>query len=517
MAIIGTGIGGLVAALYLKENFSIACLSKGETEDTNTNQAQGGLAAALESDDDPELHLKDTLQAGRELCRMPAAEILVSQGPSRVRDLMDRGMEFDREGGELALAREGGHGRFRVLHARGDATGAALQAFLTEQVRDKENTSLLSQHRAEKLLCDVGWCTGVLCRSLEDGGLVHVEAKAVILAAGGAGQLFPRTSNEDFATGDGMALALRAGALLNDMEFFQFHPTCLSDERGGPFLISEAVRGEGALLRNDKGRRFLADFHPQAELAPRDVVSRGIYEEMQSRGTDRVFLDMTGFGPDKLQRRFPGIYKELTKRDYSPSCEYIPVAPAAHYYMGGVTTDTEGRTSLPGLFAVAETACTGVHGANRLGLVFGSRTAAAANSRWEEIEGRKRWRFHAPRSRRDVSVPSDVFEEWPPSHESSSLSRQQLQRVLWQGAGISRRADGLERTKRRIMKAFSPGQMLSPPPDGFEVGNMALVGLMMVQAALLRRESRGAHYRSDHPRRREKWKKRIFWHRDVLG
>ena len=395
LLVIGSGVAGLYAALNAaRHGEEVLLLTKGDLTLSNTYYAQGGIAAAICHMDSKELHIEDTLAAGAGLCALDAVTVTVSEGVDRVLDLVKLGVYFDREGDSLALTREGAHRRRRILHARGDATGRAIALTLINLVRHEPRITVLEQCRAVDLvLSESGRCTGAIAFDLSRGRVLCMHSSAVLLASGGAGQVYKHTTNPASATGDGIAMAVRAGARVTDMEFHQFHPTALYEPGFRPsFLISEAARGEGALLLNSRGERFMPRYHELAELAPRDVVSRSIVSEMSRLGDDCVYLDLTGRRREDLVRRFPTIYYTLAEHGFDMTRDVIPVAPAAHYMMGGVATDLDGRTDVPGLYACGEVACAGVHGANRLAsnslleaLVFSRRAVEA------HVEGQE-WR-----------------------------------------------------------------------------------------------------------------------------
>ena len=392
--IVGSGIAGLFAAYKAGKLGSVLVVTKQRAEDSNTEMAQGGIAAAVDENDSPVLHLEDTLDAGAGLCDAGAVEILVTEGPLRVMELVELGVRFDREGSAWDLGREGAHRRRRILHAS-DATGGEVARALIRECRSDRNITL----REGCYLVDFlrhphsGHCVGALMLDSKSGGFVVCRAPVVIVATGGAGQLYRNTTNPSVATGDGAAAAYRAGAELMDMEFVQFHPTALAMSNAPHFLISEAVRGEGALLRNVRGERFMPRYHQMAELAPRDVVTRAIIREMQETQANHVLLDISQFEPDRFQARFPNISSTCRKFGLDLDKGYIPVAPATHYIMGGIRTGSDGETNTPGLYACGEVACSGVHGANRLasnslleGLVFGARAVAAG---WRYLQNEK--------------------------------------------------------------------------------------------------------------------------------
>ena len=363
--IVGSGIAGLYTALLTKEGGSVLLLTKGSIEDCNTRHAQGGIAAPIGKNDSPELHFQDTINAGDGLCDPEAVRILVDEAPDRIADLIKFGVPFDTLDGEIALTREAAHSVPRILHAGGDATGEHIEVTLSRRVR-MSSIEVLEYCLATQILIDNGKVRGIRALDCRTGLSEEYECRFVILATGGAGRLFKYTTNSDVATGDGITLAFQAGAEITDMEFFQFHPTALRLPGVPPFLISEAVRGEGGILRNVDGYHFMPDYVPEADLAPRDTVARSILYEMRKTGSDRVFLDVTHVPPRLITTRFPHIYRFCLDHGLDITKGLIPVAPAAHYFMGGVKVNTWGETNIAGLFAAGETACTGVHGANRL-------------------------------------------------------------------------------------------------------------------------------------------------------
>lgn len=501
--IIGSGIAGLFAAYRARAHGSVLLITKEVAENSNSDRAQGGIAAAVDEDDSPVLHLEDTLEAGAGLCDSGSVEVLVTEGPGRVMELVELGVRFDREGGAWALGREAAHSRRRILHAT-DATGDEIIRALLRYCRSdrrillKENAFLVEFLREP---CS-GVCSGALILDGAAERLTLCRARVVITATGGAGQLYLNTTNPGVATGDGMAAAYRAGAEMMDMEFVQFHPTALALNGAPRFLISEAVRGEGAFLKNVEGRRFMPDYHQKAELAPRDVVSRAIRQEMERTGADRVYLDISEIGYQKFQRRFPNITRTCLKFGLDLSEGSIPVAPAAHYIMGGVRTGLDAETSIPGLYACGEVACSGVHGANRLasnslleGLVFGARAVDHAVAYLKGTGGRL------------PAVPERIEGRRPPDdsgwdgHRIRELA-QRVRTLMWQKAGIERNRQGLsdvlEELNRLEREACYP---LSRA--GVEAANLLTLGWLTATAALLRTESRGGHYRFDYPNRND--------------
>jgi L-aspartate oxidase len=494
--IVGAGIAGLRAAIGLAaDGARVLVVTKEALGESNTNYAQGGIAVAMSGEEDVALHLDDTVNAGDGLVNREAARVLVEEGPLRVEELLRWGTEFDREGGKLMLTREGAHSRNRILHAHGDATGAEIGRSLLRHARAIENITLLEWTTTLSLTVEDGAVAGIVLLD-RDGVVSRVRARAVLLASGGAGQVYSDTTNPAVATGDGIAMAWQAGAEIADMEFYQFHPTALSLPGVPRFLLSEALRGEGAYLRNARGERFMERYHPLLELAPRDVVARAITREgMGPAGeTLPVYLDMRHVTRIDPATRFPGISKFLAEHGLELRRDPIPVRPAAHYLMGGVRTDVHGRTSLPRLYAAGEVACTGVHGANRLasnslleGLVFGARAAEAmrgAEHRAQSSELRayaKRVQDHEPR---DFSEPL-----------------RELQQLMWSKAGLLRDAEGLRAAAGefpRLSRAWR-GAWLTRAL--VEYRNLHTVSKLIVQSALAREESRGAHYRNDFPRR----------------
>jgi len=492
--IIGSGIAGLYTALLFSRQGSVLIITKGSIDDCNTKHAQGGIAAAIGKDDSPELHLKDTLAAGDGLCDIEAVRILVNEAPARIADLVNLGVPFDTVNGEIALAREAAHSVFRILHAGGDATGAHIEVTLSKRARASK-IKVLEDCLVTEVLVEKGSVRGVKALDCHTGSVEEFDCRFLVLATGGAGQLYKFTTNPDVATGDGIALAYRAGAEITDTEFFQFHPTALRLPGVPPFLITEAVRGEGGVLRNANGHRFMPDYAPEADLAPRDVVARSILYEMIKTGSDRVFIDATHLPRYVITTRFPQVYRFCLDHSLDITKDPIPVAPAAHYIMGGVKTNSWGETNIAGLFAVGETACTGVHGANRLAsnslleaVVFGQRiverTTAGAVPKTSV-------------SRQEAKVrgslsPRQALKTVPPP----SLST--LQELLWSKVGIIRNKEDLSQAAN-ILASWQA--CLPRPKDrpSHELSNLLTTGRLVAEAALLREESRGGHFRSDFP------------------
>ena len=482
--IIGSGVAGLTAALDLASRHDVLVLTKADASESNTRYAQGGVAVVTSAEDTPASHVADTLVAGAGLSDVGAATVLCEGGPVAVRELAERGVDFDTTAdGALALGLEAAHEHPRILHVHGDATGEAISSALLQRVADA-GIRLRARTTVVDVLLDDGRAVGV---RLLDG--TELPADAVILATGGAGQLYRHTTNPEVATGDGVAVALRAGAAVADLEFYQFHPTSLAAP--GNFLISEAVRGEGATLIDADGRRFMLDVHPAAELAPRDVVARGIADQMARQHGAPVRLDATGLGRDFLARRFPTIDASCRRQGYAWDVDPIPVTPAAHYWMGGVRTDVWGRTSVPGLFAVGEVACTGLHGANRLasnslleGLVYGGRVAEALEREpVPAAEFAEDWQAPAPI---DLSDAADA----------EPYNRSDLQALMWESVGLRRTAAGL-REALDTLRGWRTPEVTDAKAT--EDANLLLVARAVTASALRRTESRGGHYRADFP------------------
>ena len=503
--VVGSGIAGLYTALLAKEVGSVLILTKGGVEDCNTRHAQGGIAAPIGKNDSPELHFQDTMNAGDGLCDSDAVRILVDEAPDRIADLIKFGVPFDTLDGEIALTREAAHSVPRVIHAGGDATGEHIEVTLSKRVR-MSSINVLEYCLATQILLEAGKVKGVRAIDCRTGLIEEYECRFVILATGGAGRLFKYTTNSDVATGDGIVLAFQAGAEITDMEFFQFHPTAVRLPGVPPFLISEAVRGEGGILRNVDSYRFMPDYVSEAELAPRDVVARSILYEMRKTGSDRVFLDVTHIPARRVATRFPHIYRFCLDHGIDITKGLIPVAPAAHYLMGGVKVNTWGETNIEGLFAAGETACTGVHGANRL----------ASNSLLEVVVFSKRilerTREIAKAAPTSVTAKTDCYhlEERKRLKTVSRLNLSNLESLLWDKVGIVRSGDGLSEAVD-ILATWQA--LLSQPTDrpSYELNNMVLNARLMAEAALLRQESRGAHFRTDFPKSSPDWQKHIVF------
>ncbi|HWR37036.1 MAG TPA: L-aspartate oxidase [Clostridia bacterium] len=495
--VIGAGVAGMRASIELASAGRVLCLAKRELSESNTQYAQGGIAAALSDEDEISLHLQDTLAAGDGLCNEAAARILVEEGPPRIEELIAWGTQFDRSGTKLAFTREGAHSRNRVLHANGDSTGQEIGRALYHRAATLKNITFREFGFTTDIWMEDGRAVGVLLID-GNGHLQKVRAGAVLLATGGLGQVYSDTTNPTVATGDGVAMAYRAGAAISDMEFLQFHPTALYLKGAPHFLLSEALRGEGAYLRNAELHRFMPKYHDMAELAPRDVVARAIAHELEVCLLKEpvVYLDLTHLKAERVMRRFPRIYTTCLKYNIDLTAELVPIRPAAHYAMGGVRTDLDGHTSVFGLYAAGEVAATGVHGSNRLasnslleGLVFGAR---AAEAMCRETKPQKN---HA---RPDASPEkAKKAATSAPCPEAEEVVRQ-VQRIMWQDVAIVREGKRL----RQAIASLEQLQVATAKAEcrrAREAANLLQTGLLIARSALAREESRGAHYRTDYP------------------
>ncbi len=507
--IVGSGIAGLYSAILAREHGSVLIVTKGSIEDCNTRYAQGGIAAAIGKNDSPALHFKDTVTAGAGLCDEEAVRILVNEAPERIAELVRLGVPFDTLYGEIALTREAAHSVARVAHAGGDATGEHVEVTLHNQARSVK-IRVLEHSLATQILVDNGRVNGIEVLDCRAGGFEEIGCRFLILATGGAGQLFKLTTNPAVATGDGLALAYDAGAEIADMEFYQFHPTALRLPGVPPFLISEAVRGEGGVLRNIKGHRFMPDYTPDGDMAPRDIVARSIVYEMEKTGSDRVFVDVTHLPAHAITNRFPNIYHFCLEHGLDITRDLIPVAPAAHYMIGGVRTNTWGETNVAGLFACGETACVGVHGANRLAsnslleaLVFSERIIQKASG---QVNSGTRAKDSVLA---DIRTTLNVRE----TQKKMPLPRLSiLQTLLWSKVGIIRNKEGLNQAAETLA-AWQ--KLLRQPSDrpSYELSNLILTGRLIAEAALLREESRGAHFRTDFPKSLPDWQRHIVFNK----
>lgn len=485
--VVGSGIAGLRAAVALASAGRVTVLTKDQVTESNTEYAQGGVAVALSDDDAIELHYQDTIDAGAGLCDPGAVAVLVEEGPRLVSELIEHGAAFDRENGQLAFTREAAHSRSRVLHAQGDATGREIVRALVAWSRKFSNIEFLPHACTQSLIIKNGRCVGVTYVEPATFRIRALYNRATVLATGGAGQLYLHTTNPDVASGDGQAMAYRAGAVMADLEFVQFHPTALAVRNAPRFLLTEAMRGEGGLLINVRGERFMTTYDERAELAPRDVVSRAIHFEMERTESDHVWLDMRGLDRAFVRERFPKIFNTCLLYNVDITRDPIPVSPAAHYAMGGVQTDVFGRTSIPGLYAAGEVACTGVHGANRLasnslleGLVFGARAGAAAAA-------------EAP-SQVSSAEPRDWDFGEAADWRIDDGTRAEVKQIMWDKVGIVRDEKGLR-------EAIASLSEIASRPLNTRSWNFVTLARLIAEAALSRLESRGAHYREDFPER----------------
>jgi L-aspartate oxidase len=508
--VVGSGIAGLTTALQVRTfGLSVLLVTKAKVDEGSTKWAQGGIAAALGEGDSPEAHEEDTLVAGAGLCDSQAVRVLVTEGPDAVRMLIARGAKFDLEAsGEMSLTREGGHLQNRIIHAGGDATGAEVERALIAAVNNDPEIELIEHALVLDALKDKsGAVCGVTLHVIGEGsrdGVGQARARAVVLATGGLGQVFAQTTNPSVSTGDGVALALRAGAAVADVEFIQFHPTVLwlgENSEGQQPLISEAVRGEGAYLVDDKGARFMKEIHPLGELAPRDVVAIAIMNQMVTTGSSHVWLDVRHL--EGFEKRFPTIYASCIAHGINPLKDLIPVAPASHYASGGVRVDLNGRTSVKGLYACGETACSGVHGANRLasnslleGLVFSARIASDIAATMNEI------------AEPVVNTSQEILLDPQVRHT--------LQVSMSRGAGVLRSSDSLVSTSSDLTRI---GDRTSKVPcvEAWETTNLFQLAQAILKAALIRQETRGSHWRADFPETSDLWRKRIIQQLDAQG
>jgi L-aspartate oxidase len=516
LLVLGSGVAGLTTALHAaRRGLSVLVLTKGDLSHSATRYAQGGVAAALAEPDSPELHLTDTLTAGAGLCDVDAVRILVTEGPDRVRELAALGAQFDTDESELLLAREGGHSLARVVHAGGDATGAEIERALVAAVH-RSAIEVREGWFAIELLVERGRCTGVLALR-PDGEVAFIRATDVVLATGGAGQCFAVTTNPPLSTGDGIALSLKAGVACADLEFVQFHPTALHHASMPRPLLSEALRGEGAVLRDDDGVAFMYDLHPLADLAPRNVVATAIHDRMQLTDMDHMWLDATMI--EDFDQHFPTIWAACQDVGLDPRVEWLPVAPAAHYMSGGVVTDLDGATTLPHLWACGETACSGVHGANRLasnslldGLVFGRRVVEAITAGKAEAD---------PTGAMDGVI--DICADGEPEPDPVVLPKSRgervvdpadmrgsIQRVMSSDCGVARDSEGLGIAAQTLRDLRGLAEQLPPRTIAtFEVCNVLRVSRAITATAIARLESRGSHVRRDYPRTSDKLRGRF--------
>ena len=501
--VIGSGVAGLTSGLAASSYAKVLIVAKGELDENASSDAQGGIAVALRKTDSWKLHLEDTLICGDGLSDRDAVELLVREGPRRIENLIEKGIKFDKVRGEINFTKEGAHSRRRIIHARGDATGKELERVLLKEARKNPAIRIIRNLFFIDLLHQNSEIFGVLVFDRIKKKIKTIIAKKVILATGGAGQLYQETTNPSVSTGDGLAAAYRSGAVLSNLEFFQFHPTALYLAGTPRFLISESVRGEGAILINKRGKRFMQDYHQLIELAPRDIVSRAILSEMKKTRSNCVYLDLTFLDEKFVKERFPNIRRVCSDYGLEITRDLIPVRPAAHYFMGGIKTDLNGRTNVKNLYACGETAETGVHGANRLAsnsllecLVFGYRAGVNAGKSMEK---------------KDIKVPQISFSGGWEKRKHFDLPdlKRSLRVLVWRNAGIEREKTGLEEAIKKICfwQRYAL-RTLFTTVNGWEIQGMLITALLIAESALKRQESRGAHFRLDFPKRDDrKWKR----------
>lgn len=503
--VVGSGIAGLFTAIKVGVYGHTTVLTKKSVRDCNTGLAQGGIAAAVHEADSPFLHLEDTLDAGDGLCEVNAVQILVEEGPARVFELMAMGAHFDMRDGSIDLHREAAHSKARILHAA-DTTGETIRQALVERCQRESNIQLAEDQFLIDIITDHNECVGAVTWDNSAGGFVIYRCRLLVIATGGCGQLYRYTTNPDIATGDGIAAAIRGGCQLRDMEFVQFHPTVLAMPGRQRFLISEACRGAGGILLNEQGQQFMTQIHPRAELAPRDIVARGIWREMQKQNSDHVYLDLSVI--KDVAKHFPNIYRQCLEYGIDISKDPAPVAPAAHYMMGGIYTDLNGYTGVKRLYACGEAACTGVHGANRLasnslleGIVFGHKIAEEAPD----------WLRHPPVQdiRRLLSSRDNDCDLSGGEREAVAVI-EDLQDLMWDKVGIIRDADNLQQALVHIERLKNELKLNPDDIAYYQSQNLLTIASLTTQAALWRQESRGAHYRADFPQRDDRnWQHHI--------
>lgn len=512
--IVGGGLAGLRAAIEIGEELSVVVATKDRLQDSNSQYAQGGIAGVLHPHDRFEDHIADTITAGGRLCDVGTVEMVVREAPDRIQELIAWGTQFDLQEGALALGREGGHSRHRIVHALGDATGKEVMRAVTHWTQRFPNIQLWQQAFTVDLVVHEGRCRGAIIWNPHHGKMI-VWAKQTILCTGGAGQVYRETTNPSVATGDGMALAYRAGAQLRDMEFMQFHPTVLYIAGSSRSLITEAMRGEGAYLIDCHGERFMFDYDERGELAPRDIVSQSIVTQMEKTRHPNVYLSLAHLPSSEIRERFPGIAENCRQFGIDIAVDRIPVRPGAHYMIGGVTVDDQGQTTVPGLWAAGEVTSSGLHGANRLasnslleGLVFGAHAGQGAAAAARHIDD-------------DFQVPNLSFPEVEPLSQPLDLSdiRNSLISLMWRYAGVRREESGLAIAAETISawcRYVLPLQFNTP--EGWELQNMLICSGLMIQAARTRTESRGVHLRTDYPDVNDKqWDRHLSWRRGVAG
>ena len=526
--IIGSGIAGVYTALEIPSNYDIVILTKDTIEISNSVLAQGGIAVSLDKDDSPQLHFEDTIAAGAGLCNEESVRVLVNEAAQNIESLCKYGVDFDKKNiNELSLAREGAHSKNRVIHV-GDSTGKGVCDKLISVLKTKENIKIKEKTFAVDLITEEDISKGIIAYDEDKATYILYLSKIVVCATGGFGKIYSRTTNSEIATGDGVVLAYRAGAELMDLEFVQFHPTVLFHPENKSFLISEAVRGEGALLRNVNGERFMPLYHELSELAPRDIVSRSIFNEMGKTKFSNVYLDITFKDENYLKKRFPKIYKTCLDYGIDISKDYIPVAPAAHYCMGGIKTDIHGRTNIKGLYACGEAASNGVHGANRLasnslleGLVFGSKIASEVQRVIQKGEGSVKLNDIFVKSKRvlknidkeTINIDKETINiDKKTINIDKETIKLEIQTIMTKHVGIIRDREGLFYAKNKIDEYYNIiCHMENSSTEDFELKNIILLSKLVIEAGLEREESRGSHYRSDFTKKQDaKWKKNII-------
>lgn len=504
--VIGSGLAGLTAAYHASRFGSVAVITKSQLDTSNSYYAQGGIASVMSENDSYDLHIHDTLVAGRGLCDHDAVDILVKEGQARVLELIDMGMKFDLENDHFVLGLEGGHSKRRILHAGGDATGKALTSFMLQKVLEQPSIESFEFTAAVKLLVSDGQCHGVQAIEFIGGENIVFTSKSTILATGGLSRVYNRSTNPHTATGDGIAMAYQAGAEIADVEFIQFHPSALYIEGQDAFLISEAVRGEGAWLLNPKGERFMKDIHPQAELAPRDIVAFSIHKQLQKHNSEYLYLSLAHLDAEKIKSRFSNIYQKLLEFNYDLTKDLIPIAPAAHYMVGGIRTDLNGETNIAGLFACGEVASTGVMGANRLAsnsllecLVFGKRASEKAHLR----------NYPAQQTPEELTIELDV------QNENFFLeNKNRIADIMSQHVGIVREKETLLKTIRYLEEIDQQLDSNSLKYNILKTKHIIDTCLLIARSALIREESRGGHIRDDFQKQNPDFRVHIIQQKD---
>lgn len=503
--VIGGGVAGLRSAIELCHYGEVTIVTKDMATEGSTIYAQGGIAVALSDEDEVGIHLRDTIKAGNGLCNLNAVKLLVKEGPKRILELIRWGTRFDKDGTQLSFSIEAAHSRKRILHSKGDSTGKEIERTLINKIKSIKSIKRMQFSTAVDLIVEDNMCKGAYI--LKSGKVFPIFAKAVILTTGGAGQVFSRTTNPLVSTGDGIAMAFRAGAVVEDMEFVQFHPTTLYYPTAPQFLLSEAIRGEGGVLKNINHLSFMKSYHPDAELAPRDIVSRAIVSEMAKTNSKYVYLDVTHIKNTFIKKRFPRIYTTCLKYDIDITKDIIPVCPAAHYIMGGVKVDIDGKTNIKNLYAAGEVACTGVHGANRLasnslleGLVFGYRAGKSAST-------------HSKKSLTSFDTNNKLKLQ---NNITATISistieeiRNSIRRLMWEKAGIVRTEKSLNSIKKILSDNKYYIDMNTTTREEIELKNILTVANLIVESALRRQGSVGAHYRLDFPQKGVSWRKHL--------